>query len=103
VTNIFLGAYNGLHLVHLVAANHFPTKMIVYSTRHDAVLVAEARGAGAIFEEINGLADVLPSYVSSTLVFPDASEGRGAVEEAHPVAPSEIKPDFWREPNNKIF
>jgi hypothetical protein len=102
VTNIFLGAYNGLHLVHLVAANHFPTKVVVYSSRHDAVLVAEARAAGAFVEDFSGLADVLPSYVSSTLVFPDAPVGPDAVEEAHPVTASEIKLSFWREPNNKI-
>jgi hypothetical protein len=103
VTNIFLGAYNGLHLVHLVAANHFPTKVVVYSSRHDAVLVAEARAAGAFVEDFSGLADVLPSYVNSTFAFPDAPVGHGAVDETHPVtANSDIKLSFWREPNNKI-
>jgi ActR/RegA family two-component response regulator len=103
VTNIFLGAYNGLHLVHLVAANHFPTKVVVYSSRHDAVLVAEARGAGAFVEDFSGLAEVLPSYLTSTPTFPDAPGAGGAAGESHPVTASEIKRSLWREPNNKIF
>ena len=72
VTNIFLGAYNGLHLAHLVAANRFPTKVIVYSIRHDAVLVAEARDAGAFVEDFSGLAGILPSYLGASVLFPDA-------------------------------
>ena len=60
VTNIFLDAYNGLHLAHLVACNRLPTKVIVYSIRRDAVLVADARDAGAFVEDFSGLAEVLP-------------------------------------------
>src|SRR5690242_8016317 len=42
VTNIRLGAYNGLHLVHLAAANGFATRTIVYTDSPDPVLLREA-------------------------------------------------------------
>ena len=73
VTNIFLDAYNGLHLAHLVACNRLPTKVIVYSIRRDAVLVADARDAGAFVEDFSGLADILPCYLgASPMLFRDA-------------------------------
>jgi len=73
VTNIFLDAYNGLHLAHLVACNRLPTKVIVYSIRRDAVLVSDARDAGAFVETFNGLAEILPSYLGvAPLLFRDA-------------------------------
>ena len=73
VSNIFLDAYNGLHLAHLVACNRLPTKVIVYSIRRDAVLVADARDAGAFVEDFSGLADILPCYLgASPMLFRDA-------------------------------
>src|SRR5256885_3270187 len=47
VTNIRLGAYNGLHLVHLAAASGFATRTIVYTDAPDPVLLREAQEAGA--------------------------------------------------------
>jgi DNA-binding NarL/FixJ family response regulator len=75
VTNFCLGAYNGLHLAHLVAANRFSTKVVVYSIRRDAVLVADARNAGAFVEDFSGLAGILPSYLGATSHFLSDSLG----------------------------
>jgi hypothetical protein len=73
VTNIFLEAYNGLHLAHLVACNHLPTKVIVYANRRDPVLLADARDAGAFVEDFSGLAEILPCYLGAApMLFRDA-------------------------------
>src|SRR5438552_18003326 len=50
VTNLRLRAYNGLHLVHLMANAGLSTRTIVYGDREDASLAREAQLAGAFFE-----------------------------------------------------
>jgi hypothetical protein len=65
ITNLRLGAYNGLHLVHLAAATR--TRCIVFSTHDDLGLAREVQAAGAFFELPVRLPQVLESYVNATL------------------------------------
>lgn len=67
VTNLRLGAYNGLHLVYLVAANKYPTRTIVYSTHQDLPLIEEAQSIGAFYEPAQRLAQALPGYLQAKL------------------------------------
>jgi two-component system nitrogen regulation response regulator GlnG len=67
VTNLRLGAYNGLHLVHLASTAGSSTRSIVYSTHSDFPLIEEAQRIGAFFERPQRLASALPAYVRSLL------------------------------------
>lgn len=67
VTNLRLGAYNGLHLVYLVAANKYPTRTVVYSSHQDLPLIEEAQSIGAFFEPAQRLAQALPGYIHAAL------------------------------------
>jgi len=67
VTNLRLGAYNGLHLVYLVAANKYPTRTIVYSNHQDLPLIEEAQNIGAFFEPASKIAQVLAGYIHASL------------------------------------
>jgi DNA-binding NtrC family response regulator len=69
VTNLRLGTYNGLHLVHLVATVGLPTRSLVYSDyiRQDVALAGEAQGAGAFYETRDRLAQALPGYLAAVL------------------------------------
>ena len=66
-TNLRLGAYNGLHLVHLVASLDSDTRCIVFSDRPDLGLIREAQQAGAFFETADAVPHALASYVRATL------------------------------------
>jgi DNA-binding NtrC family response regulator len=65
ITNLRLGAYNGLHLVLLAAATR--TRCIVFSTHHDIGLAREVQAVGAFFELPVRLSQVLESYLNATL------------------------------------
>jgi DNA-binding NtrC family response regulator len=67
VTNLRLGAYNGLHLVYLVAANKYPTRTVVYSSHQDLPLIEEAQSIGAFFEPAHRLVQALPGYIHANL------------------------------------
>jgi DNA-binding response OmpR family regulator len=67
ITNIRLGAYNGLHLVHLAAATGLATRTIVYTDAPDPVLLREAQEAGAFVESPRKFAQALASYLRSEL------------------------------------
>jgi hypothetical protein len=68
VTNLRLGAYNGLHLVHLAASKQLVTRSIVYSGgENDAALARTVQEAGAFYEREDVLDVVLPSYFRSSL------------------------------------
>jgi DNA-binding NarL/FixJ family response regulator len=67
VTNLRLGAYNGLHLVYLVTANRYPTRTIVYSTHQDLPLIEEAQSIGAFYETSVRLVNALPAYLHAKL------------------------------------
>jgi ActR/RegA family two-component response regulator len=66
-TALRLGAYNGLHLVHLVASLHIDARCLVYSEWPDLVLVREALRAGAFYEDASRVPYALSSYLKAAL------------------------------------
>lgn len=70
VTNVRLGAYNGLHLVMLVASANLPTRCLTYGehgNRTDMALAREAQRAGTFYEPSYRIAHALPAYLQSAL------------------------------------
>jgi DNA-binding NtrC family response regulator len=66
VTNVRLGAYNGLHLVYLTSPGHGP-RAIVYSDKRDVGLAREVQQAGAFYEVGTCLPVTLAAYAKGTL------------------------------------
>ena len=67
VTNVRLGAYNGLHLVYVSSHGHGTPRAIVYSDERDRGLAQEVRRAGAFYEVAACLPVTLAAYVKGTL------------------------------------
>jgi hypothetical protein len=67
VTDTRLGAYNGLHLVHLARASGLPIRSLVYADRCDVYLGQEAQRAGAFYEYRDRVDRALPAYLLSVL------------------------------------
>lgn len=67
VTNIRLGAYNGLHLVHLAGVSRPLIRFLVYSDRCDLWLAREAQQAGAFYESRERVDRALPAYLRGAL------------------------------------
>lgn len=67
VTNLRLGAYNGLHLVHLAAAHGLPVRCIVYTDERDVELARDIQSAGAFYETRECLPTTLAAYLRGTL------------------------------------
>jgi DNA-binding NtrC family response regulator len=67
VTNVRLGAYNGLHLVHLTAHDQDAPRAIVYTEKRDPGLAREVQEAGAFYEVSACLPVTLPAYLNGTL------------------------------------
>ena len=67
VTNVRLGAYNGLHLVYLRSLGRGAPRAIVYSDERDRWLAREAQRAGAFYEVGPCLPVTLAAYVTGTL------------------------------------
>jgi len=65
VTQLRLGPYNGLHLVHLSRSRMI--RSVVYADSTDLVLVREVQSAGAFYETAQHLPVVLRHYVEQTL------------------------------------
>jgi DNA-binding NtrC family response regulator len=70
VVNLRLGAYNGLHLVHLAIASGFHTRSIVYTDAYDAGFAHDTKDAGAFYETLRRLRRALVAYNRAAL--PDA-------------------------------
>ena len=71
VTNVRLGAYNGLHLVYLAASfNRGSTRAIVYSDALDIGFAREAQLAGAFYEVRTSLPAALISYLRAPALPP---------------------------------
>jgi hypothetical protein len=64
MTNLRLGAHNGLHLVYLAGVS---TRSIVYMEREDLLLLREAQRAGAFVESVERLPSSAISYVRASL------------------------------------
>lgn len=67
LTNIRLGAHNGLHLMYLARAAGLPVRTIAYSDPIDPLLAREAQRAGAFYEPMVRLPYSLPAYVGGEL------------------------------------
>jgi CheY-like chemotaxis protein len=67
VTDTRLGAYNGLHLVHLARASRLPIRSLVYADKRDLFLGQEAQRAGAFYELRERVERALPVYLLSVL------------------------------------
>jgi hypothetical protein len=67
VSNVRLGPFNGLHLVHLVATSRLPIRSVVYGEAQDASLGREAQRAGAFFLYRDHLLKGLPALLTGSL------------------------------------
>jgi DNA-binding NtrC family response regulator len=67
VTNLRLGAFNGLHLVHLAALMATQTRAVVYTERLDLGFGQEIQRAGAFYDTRPRLPHTLASYVGAAL------------------------------------
>ncbi len=67
VTNMRLGAYNGIHLALLASRDHTPCIVYAYAREHDIVLARQAQAAGAFYVRLEQLPFVLPAFLSSAL------------------------------------
>jgi len=71
VTNLRLGAHNGLQLVYLAAVSAFSTRSIVYTDGYDEWLGREVRRARAFYETREYLLCSLATYLTATLPWCD--------------------------------
>jgi len=67
VTNIRLGAYNGLHLVYLSSSGPSAPRSIAYTEERNPDLAREAQRAGALYEVGLRLPVALSAYVMAAL------------------------------------
>jgi len=82
-TNLRLGAYNGLHLVHLIRGTAgLPTRCVVYARDADRVHIRDVHGAGAFYELQLRLRFALPGYVEAVL-----GDRLPALDRREPVTP----------------
>lgn len=65
VTNLRLGAYNGIHLALVASRSH--TRCIVYAKEHDIVLARQVQATGAFYVRLEHLRFVLPAFLSLEL------------------------------------
>jgi DNA-binding NtrC family response regulator len=66
ITNVRLGAYNGLHLAYLLSPEN-GTRAIVYSADRDLGLAREIQRSGAFYEVAASLPITLASYIAANL------------------------------------
>lgn len=67
VTALQLGAYNGVHLVHIANTPDAQTRCVVHTDALDVVQAREVRSAGAFYELRSRLRFALPAYVDAAL------------------------------------
>lgn len=67
VTNLRLGAFNGLHLVYLAQGLEPRLPSIVYTDRYEAPLAVDVQAAAAFYELRDRLLTTFPQYVSASL------------------------------------
>jgi hypothetical protein len=84
VTETRLGAYNGLHLVHLARSSRMPIRSMIYADRDDIYLFQEAQRAGAFYEFRDRVDRALPVYLLASL---PPQDRRSAVSPDRRAAP----------------
>jgi hypothetical protein len=68
VTNLYLGAFNGLHLVHLAdTTSRLKTRCVAYANVHNPALALETQSAGAFYERLFRLPFVPRCYAFQVL------------------------------------
>lgn len=67
VSNLRLGAFNGLHLVYISRFSGAAKHAVVYEERPSVALVREVQRAGALFEVTHRIPVTLPTYVGAAL------------------------------------
>jgi len=67
ITNMRLGAYNGLHLAYLCMAGFGTPRVIVYTDARDPSLAREVQRAGAFYEVSACLPITLAGYLTGRL------------------------------------
>lgn len=67
VTNLRLGAFNGLHLVYFVGGVGSRTRAVVYTDQLDVEFGREVQRAGALYDTRRSLHHTLASYVGAAL------------------------------------
>lgn len=63
VSNVRLGEYNGLHLVHLNSTNLAARNTLIYDDHADPWLAGEARRIGAFYERGEHIVEAMPCYL----------------------------------------
>ena len=95
ITNVRLGDYNGLHLVHLVTSNLSARDVLVYDEHADSWLAGEALRMGAFYEPGDGVADAIAGYLRDT---PPENDRRSALVTEVTGSPARRCADGDREP-----
>jgi hypothetical protein len=67
VTNLRLGAHNGLHLVYVARLSWAATQAIVYDGAPDLGIARAVQQAGAMYELRHRLVITVPTYVNASL------------------------------------
>jgi DNA-binding NtrC family response regulator len=67
ITNLRLGAYNGLHLLHVASTRGLKTRTLVYADNPDPTLIKDAQASGAFHESRGRLPVALPAYLETLL------------------------------------
>jgi DNA-binding NtrC family response regulator len=66
LTNVRLGAFNGIHLAYLAKINRPATRVMVYG-ENDHVLAGEIQKAGAFYERVEFVPYALTSFLAGVL------------------------------------
>jgi hypothetical protein len=66
VSNLRLGAFNGLHLTYAASANS-PARCIIYTDAREPALAQDVRRAGAFYEVTDRLPVTLTAYLTGDL------------------------------------
>jgi len=67
VTNLRLGAYNGIHIAYVIGLSESSTRVIVHAGDSDAASARDIQRAGALYERTERLVVALPAYLGAAL------------------------------------
>lgn len=65
ITNMRLGAFNGIHLAYITKQANPNATVVVYSDTEDPVLAREVRSANAVYEQLARLLHSLPLHLGA--------------------------------------
>jgi DNA-binding NtrC family response regulator len=67
ITNLRLGAFNGIHLAYLAKVHNAATRVMVYAREYDRLLAAEAVAAGAFYERLEFVPASIVNFLRAAL------------------------------------